>query len=182
VSYWVLKTDFLLHEDEKSFLKDFFNSVFTDPNDPRCQPFLDMFLQQTKYTDPRSSKIPQFSRLQTLFYLTPNRANGAFLGLDQNINAVKGNLWTQVSRIYRKSRLGKILPRQRKTWICGMTCEYIQMFIPKVIHQKTHEYCRAMAWSILKIPVAQAKFKQVNKDIYQGLWVVSPHTLHWLSI
>jgi hypothetical protein len=103
----VLKTDFLLHEDEKSFLKDFFNSAFTDPNDPRCQPFLDMFLQQTKYTDPRSSKIPQFSRLQTLFYLTPNRANGAFLGLDQNINDVKGKLMNPGLRDIQKIETGK---------------------------------------------------------------------------
>jgi hypothetical protein len=79
-------------EDEKSFIKDFFNSVFTNPDDPRCKPFMDMFLQKTKYTDPKYPRKRQYSRLQTLFFLAPNRENGAFAGLDQNINAIKGSL------------------------------------------------------------------------------------------
>lgn len=82
----------MLYEDEESFIKDFFSSVFTDPNDARCKPFLDMFLQQTKYTDPKYPKKKQYNRLQTLFFLAPNRENGAFVGLERDLNAVKGKL------------------------------------------------------------------------------------------
>jgi len=70
----------MLYEDEESFIKDFFSSVFTDPNDVRCKPFLDMFLQQIKYINPKYPKKKQYSRLQTLFFLGPNRENGAFVG------------------------------------------------------------------------------------------------------
>lgn len=51
-----------------------------------------MFLQQTKYTDPKYPKKKQYSRLQTLFFLAPSNENGAFVGLERNLNAVKGAL------------------------------------------------------------------------------------------
>jgi hypothetical protein len=53
-----------VYTDEKSFLKDFFLSVFKDANDPRCQPFFDLMLQNSKYVNPTYPGKDKGSRMQ----------------------------------------------------------------------------------------------------------------------
>jgi len=67
-------------------LEGFFKAVFKDSSDKRCLPFLDMYNKD-------NAEGKDYPRLQSLFYLGPNKNNKAFVGLDQKINSVKGSLW-----------------------------------------------------------------------------------------
>lgn len=74
-------------------IRDFFASVFSNPNDIRCKPFIDMFTKDNQNPAAVDGQNNRLSRLQTLFYLGPNKVNKAFIGLDQTINGVKGALF-----------------------------------------------------------------------------------------
>lgn len=96
------------HVYELSMLETFFASQFTDPDDPRCEPFIKVFSQiDQSLTDQndflmnggkghKEQNNPtkyQDTRLQSLWNQGPNKLNKAFIGCDQNVNGVKGKFF-----------------------------------------------------------------------------------------
>ena len=79
-----LSTD---HVYEISLIAQFFTDSFADASDPRCSPFITLF------NKPDLSPNVQASRFQSLWNSGPNKQNKAFVGMDQNLNSIKGGLF-----------------------------------------------------------------------------------------
>ncbi|RDL34329.1 uncharacterized protein BP5553_07457 [Venustampulla echinocandica] len=140
------------HAYEVSFIKDFFSSVFTDSKDVRCKPFIDMFTKDNANPAAVDDSGKRLSRLQTLFFLGPNKKNKAFIGLDQNINAVKGKL------------MNPGLDGIQKIKVPGPSLTPLDAVDANLNLWNDI----AMAWSFNKLPAAQVQFKKINTAVYRG--------------
>lgn len=88
------------HVFEKAIPKQFLDTVFATENGDQCKLFNQLFVDQTDGNFPDSFKPAQGDpnaanqiRLQSLFNRVPNKVNFYFVGLDRQVNALKGTLF-----------------------------------------------------------------------------------------
>ena len=75
------------HIFELSTLNDIFKRILKTPDDPKCQPFINLFMQ-----DDSKSQGP-VSRFQSLWYRNPSKQVGALAGIDEKLNWMKGKVF-----------------------------------------------------------------------------------------
>lgn len=94
--------------DELSLPSSFLSRLFSTKSRGQCQAFQNLFVdtmdgnypipagQKVPPGDPNGVKgqtpIPQ-SRLQSLFYMLPSKLNYAFIGVDKDVNSMKGKFF-----------------------------------------------------------------------------------------
>ncbi|KAG4434003.1 hypothetical protein IFR05_010518 [Cadophora sp. M221] len=137
------------HVYEVSILKEFFDSVFLTPFDSRCQSFITLFHQPNTNPDMRAPDGRVITRLQSLWDQGANKQNKAFLGMDEEVNSIKGKLFNR-----NLAGIQKVLhPEDSPQWLDKNLNLWNAM---------------GMSWSVLHFPIAAEQFRKVNNAIYRG--------------